>query len=372
MSQPSLVTNNGQTTVSFNDAKWFIETFGDQHTVLLRGTPGIGKSAILHSLANDDRFKDTHNVGYIDCANLDLGDIAMPLVDSVKMVTNYAPNARFKLHEDKPVIIMLDELGKATPSVMNMLLPLIHEHRLGDLKAKPGSMFFATTNLESDGVGDRIPAHAYNRMTTMTMRGPTVKEWQEWANSKQLAHELLALVEVYPQMLAQYTEDGAGSNPYIFNPRTGNTKAYVSPRSLAALSSATIQLRQGSMNEDRFRAWSSGTVGVAAADCLITLTRIGSTLPRKHEVIRDPKGSMKRLEEVESLSAYHLLASALASDIQSEDEMKAIAEFMFNLPQQEARFLYQNLVVKNPALFKWHRASVHSTKMSSELANLLT
>ena len=47
-----------------------------------------------------------HNASYIDVPNMDLGDIAMPVVDHDTRVTRYYPNARFRLHEGKPVIVM--------------------------------------------------------------------------------------------------------------------------------------------------------------------------------------------------------------------------------------------------------------------------
>jgi hypothetical protein len=61
------------------------------------------------------RYPD-YEVAYIDCTLLDLGDFALPYTEVVvdrhgantpMKVTKFAPNARFKFHSDKPVIIML-------------------------------------------------------------------------------------------------------------------------------------------------------------------------------------------------------------------------------------------------------------------------
>lgn len=67
-----------QQTVNLKQAEELIATVGKDITVHLRGQPGIGKSSILKTLAS--RFP-THIPVYIDCADLDLGDLAMPAMN---------------------------------------------------------------------------------------------------------------------------------------------------------------------------------------------------------------------------------------------------------------------------------------------------
>ena len=44
---------------------------------LLQGEPGIGKSSLLENIAEDLGY----DYAYIDVPNMDLGDIAMPVID---------------------------------------------------------------------------------------------------------------------------------------------------------------------------------------------------------------------------------------------------------------------------------------------------
>ena len=98
---------------------------------LLRGEPGIGKSSLLKDIAEGLGYE----YAYIDVPNMDLGDIAMPVIDHETKTTRYYPNARFKVHEGKPVVIMLDEFTKGADPVKNMLHPMLEKAnpRLGDL-----------------------------------------------------------------------------------------------------------------------------------------------------------------------------------------------------------------------------------------------
>ena len=89
-----------------------------QNRYLLEGEPGIGKSSLLKSLSAS---LPNHEVAYIDVPNMDLGDIAMPVINHENKTTAYYPNSRFKVHTGKPVITMLDEFTKGAEPVKNML-----------------------------------------------------------------------------------------------------------------------------------------------------------------------------------------------------------------------------------------------------------
>ena len=93
-----------------------ISAIGHKQTVLLQGDMGNGKSAVGYQL---ERKMPTHKYFYFDCTTKDLGDIMYPKFkdveggDCVTMVTN----EELGFHTDKPVIINLDEFGKALPPV---------------------------------------------------------------------------------------------------------------------------------------------------------------------------------------------------------------------------------------------------------------
>jgi len=140
-------------SVSLREFAQGIGVVGKDVTIIGQGEPGIGKSSMLKVLAQT--YPD-YEIAYVDCTLLDLGDFALPYTETHgdMKVTRFAPNARFKMHYDKPVIVMLDEIGKAMKAVKNVLLTLMLEHRIGDNYLPEGSMVFGTTNLLSDGVGD--------------------------------------------------------------------------------------------------------------------------------------------------------------------------------------------------------------------------
>lgn len=272
-------------SVNFQQAAQLIAESGENITYLFQGEPGIGKSSILKELAK--RFPD-HETAYIDCANLDLGDIAMPFIDRDINATRYYPNAYFKLHTGKPLIIMLDEITKASQSVQNMLLPLVLERRLGDVALPAGSICFATGNLLSDGVGDHLKGHARNRFTVVPFRKANSTEWIDWAMRNNVTEEVIAYVDQYPECMESYMNPGQEKNSRIYNPKEQQL-AYFSPRS--AEKASHIVKQRHILGEETMLCALIGTIGETAARELHSVISLDDKLPTLEIILADPQNA---------------------------------------------------------------------------------
>jgi hypothetical protein len=250
---------------------------------MLRGEPGIGKSSLLEAISSGLGYEHA----YIDVPNMDLGDIAMPVIDHETKTTGYYPNARFKVHTGKPLVIMLDEFTKGADPVKNMLHPMLEKAnpRLGDLSLNKDTIVFLTGNLTTDGVGDSLKAHSLNRVVSVTISKPTSEEWLEWAINNGIEPEVCAWVNQFPHALASYTDAAQMDNPYIYNPRKPQT-AFVSPRSLATASNI---VRTRKLNDpDAVIAALSGAVGEAAARDMQAYIEFADQLPTWEQTIKYP------------------------------------------------------------------------------------
>ena len=327
--------------VNLKQAATLIRNVGSSNTLLLRGQPGIGKSSILQTLERD---LPDYQVCYIDVANLDLGDLGMPVIDKDTMTTSYAPNVRFGVGkgQTRPVVLMLDELGKASRPVLNMLLPVILEHRIGDVELPTGSIVFGTTNLDTDGVGDNIPAHAFNRMTVVTVANPTADEWIDWASAHHVAPEIMAFAKQYPQVFDCYADlDKKDKNPYIFNPMTGNIRAFCSPRSLAKASNL---IRHRSVLGNALIPALAGTVGEAAARDMEALVNLADQLPLFENIVKQPL----KTKVPEGAGALFILAFMLAGRVDA-DNLDSVMEYAERVGEQsfEAHALFVTSLASN-------------------------
>jgi hypothetical protein len=150
----------------------------------------------------------------------------------------FVPNEELGVHLGKPIILMIDEFGKANPAVKNAMLRIILEGKVGTYELHPDSIRFATTNLGAEGVGDLLPPHARNRMTILTARKPSNMEWiEDFAINAGIDHTLLGWVKDNPNLFQSFediknpTDDrGNPTNPYIYHPQVPMA-AFVTPRS---------------------------------------------------------------------------------------------------------------------------------------------
>jgi hypothetical protein len=272
-------------SVSLSEFAHSIGTVGKDVTIIGRGEPGIGKSSMLKVLQN--MYPD-YEVAYIDCTLLDLGDFALPYTEMAGdlKVTKFAPNARFKMQSGKPVIVMLDEIGKAMKAVKNVLLTLMLEHRVGDNYLPKGSYVFGTSNLTSDGVGDMLEAHARNRICEVKVRKPDHDEWIEWSLKNDVAPEVIAWVKQFPHALASYTDPSQKDNPYIFNPTKAGQGAVVTPRSLEKASHIAKQRER--LGDSLTISLLSGTIGESASRDMQAFFTVVDKLPTWDAVMASP------------------------------------------------------------------------------------
>lgn len=275
---------NFGTTVSLTEAASLVINCPNNR-FFLRGEPGIGKSSIMGTL--ERHFGDAYAYAYFDCAQADLGDIAMPSINREHQVTEYFPNAILQLQTGKPVVIMLDEFTKAPQPVQNMLHPLLEARkpRLGNKVLPDGSIVIVNGNLASDGVGDNIKAHTLNRVTTVTVRKPDADEWLAWAVTNDIDPVVMAWVNQFPHAMSSYLDGDQESNPYIFNPKRMQG-SFVSGRSLQ-LVSGVLQQRD-KLTANALLASMIGTIGESAARDMHAFVEYQDQLPTWDEVVKDP------------------------------------------------------------------------------------
>lgn len=360
-----MATINLGNSVSLKQFADAIATVGDQVTVIGQGEPGIGKSAMLNVLAN--QFPE-YATAYIDCTLLDLGDFALPFTveENGIRITKFAPNARFQLQSDKPVIVMLDEIGKAMKAVKNVLLTLMLEHRIGDMTLPKGSIVFGTTNLSSDGVGDSLEAHARNRVCFVTVRKPhagfnadgTVDEdsWGLWALDNDIDPVVLAWVRANPHCLESYTDPAQRENGLIFQPTRPEQIAFVSPRSLHKASN--IVKKRGVLGADLTQNLLAGTIGQQAAAEMQAFIMVVDKLPTWEAIVQDPKNA-KVPSDMDVVAKCLIVLSALTRvDDKSIDAWIDYAErldleWQAMFAKSGMKSNKQKILVRNDKFKKW-------------------
>jgi len=274
---------------------------------IVRSEPGVGKTSILYELIKATGMDGTR----VDCANLDIGDTGMPIIDHETMTTRYYPNEIFKLHLKKPVIVCLDEYPKASEAVRNMLHPTLEvdNPRFANIPIVDESLIFMTGNLATDGVGDELAAHTLQRVVEIFIKKPGAEAWLAWAAN--IIHPLIrAWVDQYPYCLDSYT-DGL-INEFNFDPSKPQENV-VSGRTLE-IASRIMFKRKEINDDDALYAALCGAVGKPAGESIFAYLKHQDQLPTFKDIITDPHGAKRPT----AMGAIAVLIYGLASRVTTE------------------------------------------------------
>jgi len=146
--------------------------------VLLRGRHGIGKSTVVY------QFADKMGLPVVErrASQMTEGDlVGLPTIEDNS--TRFNPPDWFKTACDKPVVLFLDEVDRATIEVRQGIFELTDSRKLNGHTLHEDTLVFAAVNGGEHGsqyqVGEMDPAEL-DRWTVFDVE-PSVEDWLAWA-----------------------------------------------------------------------------------------------------------------------------------------------------------------------------------------------
>ena len=339
-------------SINIKECVDLISRIGDQLTVLVQGEMGCGKSSMLKVLAESH---PDHVPCYVDLTTKDVGDFLIPQIRTLDgvPVCSFIPNEEFGFHTGKPLIIMLDEIGKTSKAVLNATLCLMLERRLGVHTLPKGSLVFATTNLASEGIGDNLPPHARNRVCVVKMRKPTAEEWRwDYAQYAGIDPVVIATAVEYPSMLSSFEDyERPEMNEYIHDPRVIRA-AFVTPRSLEKASDILKKCRD--MPEDVLTHALFGVIGPRATMDMMNIIKLDSTMPAFYDIVNKPLEALVPTNG----AAICLVISKLLTNAKAE-VFDSIMTYVGRLPREAQALMAMGMMQSNNP----HRSVAVTNKM---------
>lgn len=343
-----------------------IAATGHVLTTLVQGHMGSGKSSILKILAK--RFPD-HVPCYFDCTTKDLGDLMLPKIlseDSSDSFVRFVPNEELGLHHNKPIILMIDEFGKANPSVKNGMMRIMLERTIGNKKLPEGSIIFATTNLGAEGVGDLLMPHHRNRITVVRMSKGTAIEWIEnYALNAGIHPAVILWVKENGEQLFQSFEevdnpdDETGGNPVIYHPKAQRA-AFVTARSLEAASHWVWA--KDKISDKALRSALIGTIGDRAGSDLGAYIRLVDDLPKAEDIKNNPEtAKVPESASATVMVVYRALATMTREFVDPWmiylNRLDKEAQGLFAMQVRNPKYSKQSMVMTNKKFTEWCMAN---------------
>tara|TARA_R110000824_G_scaffold71382_6_gene182707 strand:- start:1026 stop:2135 length:1110 start_codon:yes stop_codon:yes gene_type:complete len=356
-------------TSSIEEVANLILVLGTKRTVLVEGDMGSGKSSILTMLAE---VLSGYTICYLDAAVLSTGDVSIPNVMAIDHDGNhipyvtFAPNENFGIHKGKPVILMIDEIGKAGNSTKNSLLRVCHPENgvrhVGNYPLPEGSIVFATTNKGAEGVGDLFLPHQNDRFTIVQMRKSNAVEQIEYGINNEWESSVLGFIKEFPQILQSFEDvDNPSDNPYIFHPKEMRRK-FITPRGLEAASD--ILKSRADLDTTTITNALMGTLGERGALDLMAFVQLADQLPTLESIKNDPANALVPTSAgAVCMVVYRSLAMIDRSWINAWMDymvrLDAEAQGMFANGVRTANYKHQTIVLTNKKFTDWSLANTH-------------
>ena len=155
--------------------------------VLLRGRHGIGKSTVVYQYAAQQNMEVVER----RASQMTEGDlVGLPSIDDNS--TTFNPPDWFKAACDRPVVLFLDEVDRATLEVRQGIFELTDSRKLNGHTLHEDTLVFAAVNGGEHGaqyqVGEMDPAEL-DRWTVFDIE-PSVEDWLSWAKDSEVSDEI--------------------------------------------------------------------------------------------------------------------------------------------------------------------------------------
>lgn len=221
----------------------------NQARLMIWGAPGIGKTAILMNVLEEMKkdFPDYRLITktlsnetpdnftlpkYVEIDGADYAtDVPKTWLPVYKPTGNAAEDARLDQLCGNG-LLFIDELSRATPQVLNVVLPLVNEGIFNGYKLGSGwTIVVASNRAEDEQSGQSTIGNALGNRFIQLHYEPTVHTWRKWADKQNFISPLLLQWLAMPE-----SENMSGGKFYYMDPnensdRIADTTIMCTPRS---------------------------------------------------------------------------------------------------------------------------------------------
>jgi hypothetical protein len=292
-------------TVGPNGAKKALrKAFAKQRPLFLWGPPGIGKSDIIKQLGEE---LGAHVID-VRLSLWEPTDIkGIPYFDSNDGTMRWAPPSELPSKDfasnHKQIVLFLDEMNSAAPSVQAAAYQLILNRRVGTYELPDNVVIVAAGNRETDkGVTYRMPAPLANRFVHLEMQ-VNWDDWFDWAVNNKIHQDVIGYLTFSKKSL------------YDFDPKSGS-RAFATPRSWSFVSELLVD---DDTDTETLTDLTCGAVGEGLAISFMAHRKVASKMPNPQDIL---SGKVKKMDSKE-ISAMYSLTVSLCYELKDASDKKS-------------------------------------------------
>ena len=315
--------SDSRTVTSAQARKSLLKAFSVKRPLFLWGPPGIGKSELVEGITRDlNGLMIDLRLGQMEPT--DIRGIPFYNKDNGKM--DWAPPVELPDAETAAqypiVVLFLDELNSAAPSVQSAAYQLILNRRIGKYVLPDNVVMVAAGNRESDkGVTYRMPTPLANRFIHQEMK-VDFNSWQTWAVENKIHKDVVGYLSFAKQDL------------YDFDAKSAS-RAFATPRSWSFVSEL---LSDDTTEDDTIMNLIAGTVGEGLAVKFMAHRKIASRMPNPVDIL---KGKVTELQ-VKEVSAMYSLVISMCYELKAQVDGKPVNQEFHDMADNFFGYMMKN------------------------------
>lgn len=297
--------------------------FPIQRTICIEGSPGGGKTTIVHEVAKE--------LG-VPCIERHMPTM---LVEDFGILYPKDDNTlEYKLPDWFPVkgkapergILLFDDRNQANADLQKVLANICQARTLHGVPLPDGWQVVSTGNKQSDRAGaNRVLSHLRNRETVIDLE-TNLDDWSAWAIEHDVRPEVISFLRFRPALLHDFdAQRDQNATPRSWVEGVSDVMPYVTP-------------------ESEYECY-RGAVGEGAAAEFTGFLRIFRNLPNPDAVLLNPKTS-----EVPTDPATLYALSGAIAERATENNFERVCEYAERMPPEFSVLTVSYAARKHPEL----------------------
>jgi hypothetical protein len=296
----------------------------------IKGSPGIGKSAIIKGIAKDFSLK-VIDMRLSQCDPTDMN--GFPRIDGIH--ATYAPMDTFPL-ESTPLpkgkegwLLFLDEFNSAPLSVQAAAYKLVLDKEVGQYRMHPNVVVVCAGNLETDNaIVNTISTAMQSRVVHIELHS-NHEQWDAWAAKADIHHFIRDYIKYKPETINNFDPE-----------HTDNTFACERTWEFAS----NLIKQWGGIIPVAKVALLSGTIGKGIANEFFQYTKVYKDLPTVAQIAANPKNT----KVPQDPGTLYAVTGTIAANVDSTI-IGPVMEYINRLPLEFQVITLKELIAKDPA-----------------------
>lgn len=297
---------------------------------MLVGSPGTGKSQIIHQIAKEYSLK-VIDLRLSQCDPCDI--MGFPQITNNK--AGYVPMETFPVEGDSIPdgyngwLLFLDEFNSASPAVQAASYKLVLDRMVGLHHLHKNVAVVCAGNLETDcAIVQPMSTALQSRLVHLELV-VDAKEWTNWATANDIHHHITSYIGFKPD------------NLYTFQPDHTDV-TYASPRTWEFANRILQVTEEGSSD---LLPMLAGTISEGVAREFLSFCKIFKDLPSITQIITSPK----TVDIPQEPSVLFALTGAISHNTNAENTA-SIMEYVIRLPVEFQVVCVKGTLRKTPQL----------------------